>query len=168
MADRVDHVERHEPVGQEVERPRCAALGRVRAPERDEPGLDLAGHLAERVARPAWEPVEGDVQPVLDGPLAEPLDSAGGYVVAIGDLDVGQRGGAVGLVGGEEHEGPLDGLGLGAASGDEGLEVCALVRGEGDAVALWHGRLGEVSRQTTLEVALAEVRRTDGRSAAKG
>jgi hypothetical protein len=39
------------------------------------------------------------------------LDGPGGDAVAAGDLGVGQRGSALGLVGGEEHERALDGLG---------------------------------------------------------
>lgn len=112
--------------------------------QRHEAGLDLAVDLAERVAGAALLPVEGRVEAVLDGSPAEPLDGASGEAVALGEFGVGQRRGAVGLVGTQEYEGALDGLGSGAAAGDEGFEVAALVVGEGDAVVLGQGSAQKV------------------------
>ena len=93
-------------------RPRRRGGTSPRSPQRDQVGLGLAVELARGLFRTSGYAVEGEVETVLDEAPPEPLDGAFGRWVHVSDLLVGPCGSVVGLVGGEEHEGALDRLGL--------------------------------------------------------
>jgi len=139
-ADRAHHVQPHQPIGQQRERPPLAAVGGGRAGEGDEPGLGPPVELSLPARSGLRLAGQGGVQPVLDEPLADPPDGIRADLDRVGDPVVGPPRPAVGLVGLEQDAGMGQLLGGRLAGGDQGGPVVPLVGGQSDAVLL-HGGL---------------------------
>lgn len=136
IADRLDHFQLHELVGQERQRPAGAAGRRGRAGQGNQAGFGSPVQLAQ-AARAVLRLVgQGGVEAALDEALADALDGAVAAAQRLGDLGVLPGGAAVGLVGLEEDTGAGDGAGGPLAGRDELAQLPALLGGQGHEIPL--------------------------------
>jgi len=95
VGDGLDHLQFHEPVGQQLHGPAGAAVGRAGAGQGDQAGLGGPVELP-RAAGPALRLADqGGLEALLDEALADPLDGGDADLGGLGDAGV-RPGGAAG------------------------------------------------------------------------